>query len=161
MRNLMDALVVGVASLEDVDDWVDEWHNGSAPAGTELREYLGMTWDEYELWIHRRGILEEFVEMRLEPYPHRDLMMSALLGDPGIYRIDPWGVEIPFRNGNEFRIRGFSSQPGRFEIEDNGKLIILTAWPGAVVIAAKREIPFAPWEILELPQLRKPWKENG
>jgi hypothetical protein len=40
--------------LEDIEDFVASWHE--APEGTpvamrELHDFLGMTWDEYRLWV--------------------------------------------------------------------------------------------------------------
>jgi len=33
----------------DIDDYIDEWHNGDS--NKELHEYLGMTWDEYKIYL--------------------------------------------------------------------------------------------------------------
>jgi hypothetical protein len=35
---------------EEILDAIERWHGGAAP-GTELYEYLGMTWDEYAVWV--------------------------------------------------------------------------------------------------------------
>jgi len=34
---------------EEIDDKIDEWHNGNT--GVELHEYLGMTLEEYALFV--------------------------------------------------------------------------------------------------------------
>jgi hypothetical protein len=50
----MDLLLMGKAFLDDIDDFVDEWHSapeGSVAASRSLHEFLGMTWDEYRLWV--------------------------------------------------------------------------------------------------------------
>lgn len=41
--------VAGTASIDDMDDHVDRWHDGDSPL--ELHEYLGLTWDEYGRWV--------------------------------------------------------------------------------------------------------------
>jgi hypothetical protein len=50
----MDLLLSGEALAGDIDDFVDAWHeapDGSTAAALSLAEYLGMTEDEYQLWI--------------------------------------------------------------------------------------------------------------
>jgi hypothetical protein len=32
-----------------IDELIDEWHAGDSPL--PLHEYLGMTWEEYKLWL--------------------------------------------------------------------------------------------------------------
>ena len=39
----------GLASEDDVDDFVGAWHRH--PEGIELQDYLGMTRDEYAIWL--------------------------------------------------------------------------------------------------------------
>ena len=41
--------IAGEAMIEEIDDYVDEWH--ANPAGLPLHEYLGMSRDEYALWL--------------------------------------------------------------------------------------------------------------
>lgn len=43
----------GEASPDDVDDFVDRWHDDQEPwaRNLELHEYLGMTHEEYEVWL--------------------------------------------------------------------------------------------------------------
>lgn len=36
-------------TLDEVDDAVDEWHNGKS--NVSLREYLGWTHEEYVAWV--------------------------------------------------------------------------------------------------------------
>jgi hypothetical protein len=50
----MDLLLMGKAFLEDIDDFVDAWHSApeeSLASSRRLHEFLGMTWDEYRLWV--------------------------------------------------------------------------------------------------------------
>jgi hypothetical protein len=41
--------MVADAEEERLDDLVDEWHKGGS--GVTLREYLGMSPEEYEYWL--------------------------------------------------------------------------------------------------------------
>jgi hypothetical protein len=50
----MDLLLSGEKLVGDIDDFVDAWHeapDGSTAAALGLAEYLGMTEDEYQLWV--------------------------------------------------------------------------------------------------------------
>lgn len=47
--------VNGEVLLDDIDDFVEEWHEGSY-TGT-LHDFLGMTWEEYSLWVADNDIL--------------------------------------------------------------------------------------------------------
>lgn len=51
------ALVGGVASIEDDDEWVERWHRDS-PAHISLQEWMGMTTKEYDAWArHGSSVL--------------------------------------------------------------------------------------------------------
>lgn len=41
--------IEGEAALDDIDDWVERWHQGHD--GRELHAYLGMTEAEYARWL--------------------------------------------------------------------------------------------------------------
>jgi hypothetical protein len=52
----MGLLLSGDALQEDIDDYVDAWHDSDddmAAAAEELPDFLGMTHREYELWAER------------------------------------------------------------------------------------------------------------
>ena len=40
----------GEVLVEDIDDFVEAWHEGREGANQELHEYLGMSWEEYSIW---------------------------------------------------------------------------------------------------------------
>ncbi|MFF5802023.1 hypothetical protein [Streptomyces sp. NPDC012746] len=46
-----DALA-GDAGIDDIDSYVDAWHDAE-DSDLELHEFLGMTWDEYRLWVEK------------------------------------------------------------------------------------------------------------
>jgi hypothetical protein len=47
--NFIDLCLRGEVLMEEIDDWVDEWHD--SPQEQELYEFLGMNWDEYSSWV--------------------------------------------------------------------------------------------------------------
>lgn len=58
----IDLLVAGEASPEEIDDAVAAWHEGGS--GLELHEFLGMTWEEYALWVETPAALDSIVTAR-------------------------------------------------------------------------------------------------
>jgi hypothetical protein len=60
----VDDLLAGRATLEDVEDYVDRWHESDDHR--ELHEFLGLDWDEYALWAERPHTLRHIVFARRE-----------------------------------------------------------------------------------------------
>ncbi len=76
----LDACLAGDALLSDVDDWVDRWHDAhGAPSGLQipLREYLGLTPDEYALWVEQPGSLRFAAAARKADRPAGDVRAVA------------------------------------------------------------------------------------
>jgi hypothetical protein len=73
-ETFIDLLVSGRVLLDDVDDFVSEWHSaaGNSPAAClRLNEYLGITSGEYQLWAERPEAL------RFIATAHRDGLAIA------------------------------------------------------------------------------------
>jgi hypothetical protein len=51
----IELCVRGQVLLEDIDDYVDTWHEGNFDQ--ELHEFLGMDEDEYALWMRDASVL--------------------------------------------------------------------------------------------------------
>lgn len=51
----VDRCLEGRALLDEVDDFVDEWHESSATES--LASYLGLSDEEYALWVERPAVL--------------------------------------------------------------------------------------------------------
>ena len=51
--SFIDLYSRGEVSADDIDDFVDRWHDAQEPwaQDLELHEYLGMTHEEYEVWL--------------------------------------------------------------------------------------------------------------
>ena len=46
--SFVEALRNGDADYEDIDDYINAWHEGDSTL--PLHEFLGMTWSEYCIW---------------------------------------------------------------------------------------------------------------
>ncbi|MGE0258965.1 MAG: hypothetical protein AB7H71_10325 [Alphaproteobacteria bacterium] len=66
-RTFVELCIAGDASLAEIDGFIDAWH--AAPDGTELHEYLGMTGDEYSLWLRAPDALPCIVKARRDREP--------------------------------------------------------------------------------------------
>ncbi len=80
--SFIDKCISGDAFLDEVDDYVDAWHDNSSSEDVELYEYLGMTWQEYSLWITNPNILGLIVDARrkgqsLENAPTQEIQLAA------------------------------------------------------------------------------------
>lgn len=55
MSNFIDKCLEGVALPDDIDDFVDSWHDQDS--GLSLHRFLGMTKKEYSLWVADPDVL--------------------------------------------------------------------------------------------------------
>jgi len=62
--SFIERCISGDAFLDEIDDYVDIWHDDSTSEDVELHEYLGMTWQEYSLWVTNPNILGSIVDAR-------------------------------------------------------------------------------------------------
>jgi superfamily II DNA or RNA helicase len=60
----MQRYLAGEARDDEIDDYVDAWH--ARPEGRELHEFLGMSKDEYALWLRNPDALREIGRVRRE-----------------------------------------------------------------------------------------------
>lgn len=57
-----NAVLAGVAKIEEIDDWVDVWHLSESPASDKsLREYLGFSKDEYASWMKNSSEAQKII----------------------------------------------------------------------------------------------------
>ena len=71
-RTFIDLCLEGKVPLDDVDDFVDRWHED--PEGFELHDYLGMTQEEYSLWLRVPDALPYIIKARREARPLADVV---------------------------------------------------------------------------------------
>lgn len=77
----------GYVMADEIDDFIDRWHEiASAAAGSRvsIHDFLGMTRDEYEAWVHDASVLPHIVRARMSQSPldtimseHMDEMLLA------------------------------------------------------------------------------------
>jgi len=69
-KTFIDLCLEGQVDLVDIHNFVDAWHEGDDER--ELNEYLGMSDDEYELWIKHPSSLRHILYCRRfgEPLNH-------------------------------------------------------------------------------------------
>ena len=60
---------------EDIDDYVDRWN--ADPAGQEIYEFLGMSKEEYSLWLRDPNMLPHIARARRENKPPSRLKAGA------------------------------------------------------------------------------------
>lgn len=49
----------GRAKLEDIEDYIELWHNSNSMLG--LPAFLGMTYEEYKMWVEDGTKLKEII----------------------------------------------------------------------------------------------------
>lgn len=59
----IDAVVAGVRDLE-IDDYVEQWHEGEDQSNGAIHAFLGMTEDEYHRWVMDPSALDAIVAER-------------------------------------------------------------------------------------------------
>ncbi|MDF3821617.1 hypothetical protein P3G55_17055 [Leptospira sp. 96542] len=61
-KSFIDLCLAGERFIDEIDDFVDEWHDSDSTLS--LSEFLGMTKDEYALWVEKPGILSYIIHAR-------------------------------------------------------------------------------------------------
>lgn len=75
----MNLLLSGDVLMQDIDDFIDAWHDASddsAISSASLAEYLGMTEDEYQLWVEHPGSLRFIAASHRTGQPVGELLAS-------------------------------------------------------------------------------------
>ncbi|MEY3131957.1 MAG: hypothetical protein RLZ29_294 [Actinomycetota bacterium] len=62
-QTFVDAVLAGLASTDDVDDWIERWHTTDT-GDTELHEFLGLLETEMESWLQSGETLEQIIARR-------------------------------------------------------------------------------------------------
>jgi len=95
-RSFLTLCLDGKATPEEIDGFVDRWHD--APADRALHEFLGMTEEEYSLWLRVPDALPYIHDARRHNKPLRDVVLrqctklrARRLDDRGIRtRLQQW-----------------------------------------------------------------------
>jgi hypothetical protein len=76
----MKQVLAGDALLDDIDDYVSQWHEQSS--SVELPAYLGMSWEEYSLWVEQPKVLRLIIAAR-----ERSRTVAEMLQDTRDYAL--------------------------------------------------------------------------
>jgi hypothetical protein len=71
-KGFIDLCMKGEYLLEDIDDFIDEWHEGEFEE--ELHDFLGMSREEYALWAAKPHILPYIVKARMQHLDIQDIL---------------------------------------------------------------------------------------
>ncbi len=75
----MDLLLRGEVLMQDIDDFIDAWHDspdGSPASSVSLAAYLGITEDEYQLWVEHPSSLRFIAAAHKAEQPVGTLLAS-------------------------------------------------------------------------------------
>jgi hypothetical protein len=75
-NTFLDRYLKGEMLAEDIDDFVDYWHGN--PGNQQLNEFLGMTEEEYSLWLGDPDSLPHIARARRAGLPLGKILLSAL-----------------------------------------------------------------------------------
>ena len=70
MSNFINKCLTGEAFLDDIDDYIDDWHRDDG--GLSLYDFLGMTRSEYSLWVQDPSCLPFIVHARVHGHELTD-----------------------------------------------------------------------------------------
>lgn len=62
--NFIELCLKGDVLTDEIDDFVQDWHDGKAGLDQELYELLGMTWQEYSVWATNPSMLQYILSAR-------------------------------------------------------------------------------------------------
>jgi len=67
----MELYSEGHVTADEIDDFIERWHKLASVPGHSipLYEFLGMTRDEYEAWVHDASILPHILHARTNRMP--------------------------------------------------------------------------------------------
>jgi len=96
-QTFMELCLAGKVCSDNIDDFIERWH--ANPGESELHDYLGMTEEEYALWLRVPDALPYIIKARREMQPltdavvhgYRDLRHAARSDDQSkIARLRQW-----------------------------------------------------------------------
>jgi hypothetical protein len=88
-QTFVDACLAGNALLDEIDDWVDQWHDLGDDDPRSLNEYLGFSSPEGELWVRDAFAVRYIIAARRRNVPvenllanKKDFALAARSSDP-------------------------------------------------------------------------------
>lgn len=77
MYNFVQSCLNGDAFLDEIDDFIDQWHDSDSEE--PLHEYLGLTEREYLLWVEKPEILPFLVTAHKEDKPVGEILSRTFM----------------------------------------------------------------------------------
>ncbi|MGO0630814.1 hypothetical protein ACTORR_12380 [Pseudomonas sp. SAR267] len=62
--NFVELCLRGDVLTDEIDDFVEDWHEGREGVDQDLHEYLGMSWEEYSVWSTNPSMLPYILSAR-------------------------------------------------------------------------------------------------
>ena len=75
-RTFFDLFMEGQVTRENADDFIDAWHDAGQDEQRPLTEFLGMTEEEYAVWMMDRRTLPELAAARRPGGPSLTTLMA-------------------------------------------------------------------------------------
>jgi hypothetical protein len=72
----IELYVNGKVLPEEIDEYVDKWH--ASPGNQQIYDFLGMSKDEYSLWLRDPDVLPHIVRSRRENKALTEVLASSL-----------------------------------------------------------------------------------
>ena len=69
--NFIECCLAGQALAEDIYSFIDQWHESNATVG--VAQYLGMTADEYALWLEKPESIRSIIFAHQNRVRHREI----------------------------------------------------------------------------------------
>lgn len=103
MSNFIDDCLCGNVLLDDIDDFIDAWHDGDDDIS--LSEFLGMTQKEYALWVKEPTALPFIINAHRKKTTIDEIIVNqhkiAARGDVDVDEISTWLKGIGFNLTDE------------------------------------------------------------
>jgi hypothetical protein len=74
--SFLNLVLEGRAQIGEIDDFVERWHEGQSAA--DLTDYLGMSPDEYSLWLENPEMLAVICSARRTRQPLAEAVNEAV-----------------------------------------------------------------------------------
>ncbi|WP_156800315.1 hypothetical protein [Thalassoporum mexicanum] len=97
MATFIELCLSGNTEADQIDDFIDLWHDNKAGQDQELHEFLGMTWDEYSVWLTKPSVFPYIlsaraknVSLRTELEYEKSILSANKDSSAKVEKIDTW-----------------------------------------------------------------------
>lgn len=97
-KTFVEKCLGGEALLDDIDDYIDRWHEGKGDPDASLAAFLGFTDEEYKLWAEKPNALAFILNARrggvhltqAEDYDRTYRIAARGLSDEDVEELTQW-----------------------------------------------------------------------